>query len=457
CIFPQDIVGRAMGRLSIASVLIMLSLGVAAPAGAKSLSEAENPAEFPPSDYNGRQYVDSAGCVYVRAGFDGNVKWVPRVTRQRQVVCGQTPTFARAQPTRVAPPVRPAVVANRPAPVSASPQAAPRPAPRVAAPQRHVAQAAPRPTQARRVAAPRVLAAPTIEIVRAPHPPKVGTQAARGCSGGDRLTQRYTNPGARCGPQQQSPSSGFRVVQGGTSLAASSGGVIQITGTSGAKRVVPVAPKVPHGFRPVWKDGRLNPYRGVPTFTNAPNLAQGGPIVISGAPGFHRGTSNPHHGYDLAWTKSPPHLLFDRRSGLVVGHEFPQLKYPNTSVSGHVTSTKSGATAPRAVISTKAAPRATPKFETGVARQAPRQAAAAIAPSLAHRHVQVATYASSVAARADAQRLANAGLPTRVGKYTRDGQRREVIVLGPFNSASALNSALGTARAYGFSGAFSRK
>jgi len=441
-----------MGRLSVASVLMMLSLGMAAPLGAKSLSEAENPAEFPPADYNGRQYVDSAGCVYVRAGFDGNVKWVPRVTRQRQVVCGQTPTFARAQPATVAPAPRPAVAANRPAPVATTP----RPAPRVAAaaPQRRAAPAAaPRPTQARRVAAPQALAAPTIEIVRAPHPPKVGTQAARGCSGGDKLTQRYTNPGARCGPQQQSPSSGFRVVQGGTALAAGQGGVIQITGASGAKRVVPVAPKVPHGFRPAWEDGRLNPYRGVPTFTNSPNVAHGGPIVISGAPGFNRGTSGTDHGYDLAWTKNPPHLLFDRRSGLVVGHEFPQLKYPNTSLNAATTSTKSTVRTQGAVISTKAAPRPAPSV---VVPTVPRQAAV-VAPTLAHRHVQVATYASMAAAQADAQRLANAGLPTRIGKYTRDGQRRQVIVLGPFSSAGALNSALGTARSYGFTQAFSRK
>ncbi|WP_147127412.1 SPOR domain-containing protein [Shimia ponticola] len=440
-----------MGRLSVASVLLMLSFGMAAPLGAKSLSEAENPTEFPPSDYNGRQYVDSSGCVYVRAGFDGNVKWVPRVTRQRQVVCGQTPTFARAKPATVAPAPRPAAVANRPAPVAAPPRPTPRTAP---APQRRVAQATPRPTQARRVAAPQTLAAPAIEIVRAPHPPKAGTNAARGCSGGDALTQRYTNPGARCGPQTQSPSAGFRVVQGGTALAGSQGGVIQITGANGVKRVVPVAPKVPHGFRPAWDDGRLNPFRGVPTYTTSPNVAQGGPIVIAGAPGFQRGTSGTDHGYDLAWTKTPPHLLFDRRSGLVVGHEFPQLKYPNTSVAAAGgAATKTVTRRAGTVVSTKAAPRPAPSIAPSVA---PRQAAV-VAPTLAHRHIQVATYASMAAATADAQRLANAGLPTRIGKYTRDGQRRQVIVLGPFTNASALNSALGTARSYGFSQAFSRK
>ncbi|RZV98604.1 MAG: SPOR domain-containing protein [Rhodobacteraceae bacterium] len=51
------------------------------------------PAEFPPDSFEERQYVDSKGCVFVRVGVDDAVTWVPRVSRTRQQICGQQPTF----------------------------------------------------------------------------------------------------------------------------------------------------------------------------------------------------------------------------------------------------------------------------------------------------------------------------------------------------------------------------
>ena len=107
------------------AVLLLVSFA-AGPAGAKSLRDAGEPAEFPPSDFSGKQYVDSNGCVFVRAGIGGNVTWVPRVSRSRQQICGQEPTFASAPVPEV-----PSIIAAKPAQAtdatSSKPAAAPRP------------------------------------------------------------------------------------------------------------------------------------------------------------------------------------------------------------------------------------------------------------------------------------------------------------------------------------------
>ncbi|MDX1785144.1 MAG: hypothetical protein R3210_03370, partial [Roseovarius sp.] len=115
---------------AIALAVIVASCGLGY-AQAKALKDAGEPAEFPPSSYTGRQYVDSKGCVFIRAGIDGNVTWVPRVSRGRQTVCGYQPSLAKAPAP--APAAKPA---TKPASVVAA-APAPKPAPRVvkAAPQ----------------------------------------------------------------------------------------------------------------------------------------------------------------------------------------------------------------------------------------------------------------------------------------------------------------------------------
>lgn len=72
-------------RVILAATLISASGGLA--------FAQTRPAEAPPPRYDGREFVDSNGCVFARVGITATIGWVPRIGPDGEAICGKTPTF----------------------------------------------------------------------------------------------------------------------------------------------------------------------------------------------------------------------------------------------------------------------------------------------------------------------------------------------------------------------------
>ncbi|CAM5531294.1 SPOR domain-containing protein [Frigidibacter albus] len=228
--------------------------------GAVTFDEVDGPAEYPPASFAGAQYVDSSGCVFMRAGYAGQTTWVPRVTRDRKVICGQKPTFGSAP---AAPVIADAPVGHvgRPMETIATTTAPPRisaPAPvRTGGPD-------PRSYAGARVA---TAPAPASVPVTAATPRGVAIAAAPGgqtaCPNRSLVAQRFMladgRHAIRCVPQSDYPKSYATAAE----IAAMPQGFVQ---------AVPVT--VPPGYKPAWTDDRLNPLRGVGTPLGEAQMAQ---------------------------------------------------------------------------------------------------------------------------------------------------------------------------------------
>ncbi|MFD2740898.1 SPOR domain-containing protein [Sulfitobacter aestuarii] len=372
------------------------SIGLGSMAAQAQITE-QQPAEFPPRSYTGKQYVDSKGCVFIRAGIDGDVSWVPRVNRQRQIICGYKPsglTGVVAAPAAPAAEAAPRITLNPPAEVTPSPR--PVPAPVTPAPKPLKAAAAQR----------RVTSKPVIR--KAP-------------------VERTLTEAVAVPVQPVAPTSG--VAQRGR------GGEVAITAQT---RILPkhVAIQrlntrnvvVPQGYRRVWDDDRLNPRRA------EQNLAGRADML-------------------LIWTQSVPRRLINQANGRDVTATVP-LVYPYLDLAtqrrelGTVEIVRRDGKVVKRVIRNK--PRAIYSSRSKNRVEETRPAPAAQDP----RFVQVGSFRDPGNARRSARRIAAMGLPARIGQKSRGGLM--VVQAGPFPGSDALQAALVNLRRAGYKDAFAR-
>jgi hypothetical protein len=400
---------------------------------AQSVRDIPGPKELPPAGFKAAQYVDSRGCVFVRAGIDGRTVWVPRVKADRTVLCGYPPSFTTLAE---APEVKP----RRTEPVAAATAA-----PQAEALAPRVAQAAPTAqTDLSRPGANPARAGSYVDTPRAGAEPGQIVCPARApiaqrlpLRGGGSILLCVSREGVlnerasvadvdatlplagrasadsvlvcpRAAPVAQSlPRKGGGAVvlctPGDGSVSALAVPVRRLRAPAPEVEVARAAtlpanvppvvlrqPVVPKGYKLAWQDDRLNPNRG-------------------------KGTAEGWVLQDRVWTRTVPAEL--RPQPAAVAEAAPA----RTAVR----------------VSTKSAPQ-------------PGSSSGAVL-------VQVGSFAQPANAQAASARLAALGLPVVEQGVTRNGKAMRIVYAGPFRDPGLAQAALEAAQRAGFPDALLRR
>lgn len=419
-------------------------------AGFAQTATAQNaiPVNFPPADFTGAQFVDNSGCAFVRAGFDGNVTWVQRVSRKRVPVCGMSPTFGKAAPAPVA--VAAAPAAQPPVQITLDPTPVPAPIRRAApepAPMRTVAASAP---PVRRVApAPRMIPAAPV-VIKAPaskpidaEPPRVlrrmpvpAVPSEGGISVGQRIVvgtqlaceagRNYREIGGkrvavRCGPQA-----------GARSAVAPRGGSWQDSNLSPQTRIVPrhvyesrdtQVAMIPAGYKPAWEDDRLNPYRAIQTVEGYMATQQ-------------------------IWSNTVPRRLLSEQ---VKPMPFPAnlwtRKYKH-QITDPLIAYRADETYPPVRVQTAYAEQA--RYRTDVISSKGSSSASG------GGYVQIGLFSTQDKADLAAARLHAAGFPVQMATVRNGGTAMKSLRVGPYGTATAVEAALSAVQGAGYAQAYIR-
>lgn len=436
-------------KLAVYAIIVSNFAGFAQTASA----QGQIPANFPPASYTGKQFVDNDGCVFVRAGFDGNVTWVPRVTRQRKPICGQTPTMGgnvTAAATVRTPGAPPPVQITVDTPPAAAPVAA-TPAPVATAPRRVVRSTTA--TVPNYAPAPRVVMAPASKpvtaepprIVRpvptttvrtvAPASTRVVVPAREACLAG-KTTRRVGNRtvSVRCGPQSaphvteirrgEAPTAGKNVYYNrnswqGSSLAPDTRIVPRHVYESRDTQIA----SIPAGYKPAWEDDRLNPYRAIQT--------------VAG-----------HQATQQIWSNQVPRRLISRANkrqpfpkNLWTTRYRHEVKAPDIAYVANQTYPP---------VDVQIAYAAQAPYRTDVLSTRGNAGASG------GGFVEIGVFTTSDKAAAASARLAAAGFPVQAANVTHRGQSVQRLRVGPYGTDVAVKAALAAVHRSGYTQAYVR-
>ena len=130
--------GGVIVTVKMLGCAVLAAVVAVSAAEARSVAQIGGPANPPPASYKGQQFVDSRGCLFLRAGSGRNVNWVSRIDAKRKPICGMLPTGSPAAQAAVVADMAPDALARPQQGTPASVVAAPV----LAAPIRPVAAAA---------------------------------------------------------------------------------------------------------------------------------------------------------------------------------------------------------------------------------------------------------------------------------------------------------------------------
>lgn len=414
---------RATRIIAAAILVVAGSTGIT---NAQALRNAGPPAEFPPASYKGKQYVDSRGCIFIRAGIDGNVTWVPRVNRQRQLICGQTPSLAPAQLAgastgpSAAPEVEEITLApqDRRAPRDPGPAAVPVP---------RAERSAPSPGPGPTVFG----GAPDADPAPAPRR-SAGAKPARVPSSGPAPTVVGGKPAAK---PAAAPKPARAIPRKPAPVQPATARIVRRHVDEARQNTRNIA--IPPGYRAVWTDGRLNPHRA--ERTAAPSVTAAATSVPRGYraawddqrlnPARARATAAGDAATDAIWTGALPRRLAPQPSR---GAPARAQVAARNGRSPFWSPPAASPAAPIARLSTRSAP-------TTLASKP--------------RYIRVAIHDTDTGARTAATALAASGLPVRLGTLHRGTLRKRVVLAGPFTSDAAAQRALARLHRSGHSGA----